>query len=217
MAVDSGRVHNSCPKSTSHNHWCRTVVRRSGHGTPARLRPRLQPPTSSHSSRSTPSLPLAATGCSPRPPAAPPRPPRPRAAAGPAAPRRHLVVWKLDRLGRSLRHLVDNITSLADRGIEFRSLQEASTPPPPAASSSSTSLPPWPSSNATSSANAPAPDWPPPGPRPPRRLTIGYDHPQAPGSSEMYRSGQYTMATIAKTAPRVSRASVYRHLTGDSR
>ena len=25
------------------------------------------------------------------------------------------VVWKLDRLGRSLRHLVDNITSLADR------------------------------------------------------------------------------------------------------
>jgi DNA invertase Pin-like site-specific DNA recombinase len=36
-----------------------------------------------------------------------------------------LVVWKLDRLGRSLRHLVDIITSLADRGIGFRSLQEA--------------------------------------------------------------------------------------------
>jgi len=36
-----------------------------------------------------------------------------------------LVVWKLDRLGRSLRHLVDTITSLADRGIRFRSLQEA--------------------------------------------------------------------------------------------
>jgi DNA invertase Pin-like site-specific DNA recombinase len=36
-----------------------------------------------------------------------------------------LVVWKLDRLGRSLRHLVDTITSLADRGIGFRSLQEA--------------------------------------------------------------------------------------------
>jgi DNA invertase Pin-like site-specific DNA recombinase len=36
-----------------------------------------------------------------------------------------LVVWKLDRLGRSLRHLVDTITTLADRGVGFRSLQEA--------------------------------------------------------------------------------------------
>jgi DNA invertase Pin-like site-specific DNA recombinase len=36
-----------------------------------------------------------------------------------------LVVWKLDRLGRSLRRLVDTIAALADRGIGFRSLQEA--------------------------------------------------------------------------------------------
>jgi DNA invertase Pin-like site-specific DNA recombinase len=36
-----------------------------------------------------------------------------------------LVVWKLDRLGRSLQHLVDIINGLADRGIGFRSLQEA--------------------------------------------------------------------------------------------
>ena len=36
-----------------------------------------------------------------------------------------LVVWKLDRLGRSLRHLVDTVTGLADRGMGFRSLQEA--------------------------------------------------------------------------------------------
>lgn len=35
-----------------------------------------------------------------------------------------LVVWKLDRLGRSLPHLIDTITSLRDRGIGFRSLQE---------------------------------------------------------------------------------------------
>lgn len=35
-----------------------------------------------------------------------------------------LVVWKLDRLGRSLPHLIDTITSLRDRGIGFHSLQE---------------------------------------------------------------------------------------------
>jgi DNA invertase Pin-like site-specific DNA recombinase len=36
-----------------------------------------------------------------------------------------LVGWKLDRLGRSLRHLVDTVTALADRGVGFRCLQEA--------------------------------------------------------------------------------------------
>jgi DNA invertase Pin-like site-specific DNA recombinase len=35
-----------------------------------------------------------------------------------------LVVWKLDRLGRSLQHLIETITGLQDRGIGFRSLQE---------------------------------------------------------------------------------------------
>jgi DNA invertase Pin-like site-specific DNA recombinase len=36
-----------------------------------------------------------------------------------------LTVWRLDRLGRSLRHLVDTVTGLAERGVGFRSLQEA--------------------------------------------------------------------------------------------
>jgi DNA invertase Pin-like site-specific DNA recombinase len=36
-----------------------------------------------------------------------------------------LVVWKLDRLDRSLRHLVDTVIGLADRGVGFRSLQES--------------------------------------------------------------------------------------------
>jgi hypothetical protein len=33
-----------------------------------------------------------------------------------------LVVWRLDRLGRSLRHLIDIITELEQQGIGFKSL-----------------------------------------------------------------------------------------------
>jgi DNA invertase Pin-like site-specific DNA recombinase len=35
-----------------------------------------------------------------------------------------IVVWRLDRLGRSLRHLIDVMTELEKEGIGFRSLQE---------------------------------------------------------------------------------------------
>jgi DNA invertase Pin-like site-specific DNA recombinase len=35
-----------------------------------------------------------------------------------------LVVWRLDRLGRSLRHLIETVTALADRKIGFSSLTE---------------------------------------------------------------------------------------------
>lgn len=36
-----------------------------------------------------------------------------------------LVVWKLDRLGRSVHHLVDLLDELRRRDVEFRSLTEA--------------------------------------------------------------------------------------------
>ncbi len=35
-----------------------------------------------------------------------------------------IVVWRLDRLGRSLKHLIETITRLAERQIGFRSLTE---------------------------------------------------------------------------------------------
>src|SRR5512142_1716408 len=41
-----------------------------------------------------------------------------------ARPGDTLVVWRLDRLGRSLRHLIDTISLLQERGIGFKSLQE---------------------------------------------------------------------------------------------
>ena len=36
-----------------------------------------------------------------------------------------LVVWKLDRLGRSLKHLIDIINLLNEKGMYFKSLQES--------------------------------------------------------------------------------------------
>jgi DNA invertase Pin-like site-specific DNA recombinase len=35
------------------------------------------------------------------------------------------VVWRLDRLGRSLRHLIDTVTTLQERSIGFKSLTES--------------------------------------------------------------------------------------------
>ena len=35
-----------------------------------------------------------------------------------------IVVWKLDRLGRSIQHLIQSINTLQNKGIGFKSLQE---------------------------------------------------------------------------------------------
>jgi DNA invertase Pin-like site-specific DNA recombinase len=35
-----------------------------------------------------------------------------------------LIVWRLDRLGRSLKHLIETVTKLKDQGVAFKSLTE---------------------------------------------------------------------------------------------
>jgi DNA invertase Pin-like site-specific DNA recombinase len=124
-----------------------------------------------------------------------------------------LVVWKLDRLGRSLRHLVDTVTGLADRGIGFRSLQEAidtTTPGGKLVFHVFAALAEFERDlirERTTAGLAAARSRGRRGGRPPvltaHKLQV---------AQEMYRSGQYTMAAIAKTLG-VSRASIYRHLT----
>ena len=64
-------VQNPCPKSTSHNHQCQTVVRRSRAWDICSAMPASPPPTSNPSSKSMPWSVPAATACSLRPPAAP--------------------------------------------------------------------------------------------------------------------------------------------------
>lgn len=39
-------------------------------------------------------------------------------------PKDVIVVWRLDRMGRSLKHLVDLFIELEESGVEFQSLQE---------------------------------------------------------------------------------------------
>ncbi len=55
-------------------------------------------------------------------------------------PSDQLVVTKLDRLGRSLEHLIALSKRLQDRGVDMVYSTRASTPPPPSAGCSSRSL-----------------------------------------------------------------------------
>jgi DNA invertase Pin-like site-specific DNA recombinase len=128
-----------------------------------------------------------------------------------------LVVWKLDRLGRSLRHLVDTVTGLADRGVGFRSLQEAID---------TTTTTTTPGGKLVFHVFAALAEFERDLIR--ERTTAGLAAARARGrrggrpsvlsghklqmAQEMYRFGQYTVSAIAITLG-VSRASIYRHLT----
>ena len=147
------------------------------------------------------------------PSSAPGRPPHPRPAPGPAAAGDTLVVWKLDRLGRSLRHLVDVVTGVADRGVGFRSLQEAIDTTTPggklvfhvfaALAAFERDLVRERTSAGLTAARARGRRGGLPSVLTGHKLQV---------AREMHASGQYTVAAIAQ-ALGVSRASIYRHLT----
>jgi DNA invertase Pin-like site-specific DNA recombinase len=128
-----------------------------------------------------------------------------------------LVVWKLDRLGRSLRHLVDTMTGLAERGVGFCSLQEAidtTTPGGKLVLHVFAALAEFERDLIR------------------ERMVAGLAAARARGryggrpsvmtahklqvAQQMYASGQYTVAAIAATLG-VSRTSIYRHVSGSSR
>jgi DNA invertase Pin-like site-specific DNA recombinase len=122
-----------------------------------------------------------------------------------------LVVWKLDRLGRSLRHLVDTVTGPADRGVGFRSLKEAIDTTTPggklvfhvfAAVAEFGDLIRERTAAGLTAARARGRRGGRPSVLTARKLRV---------AQEMYRSGLYTVTAIASTLG-VSRASVYRHL-----
>ena len=74
-----------------------------------------------------------------------------------------LVVWRLDRLGRNLRHLIATVNDLAAAGVGFKSLTEGIDTTTPAGASRSICSGRWPSSSGSSSGNVPLPALPQPG------------------------------------------------------
>jgi DNA invertase Pin-like site-specific DNA recombinase len=123
-----------------------------------------------------------------------------------------LVVWKLDRLGRSLRHLVDTVTDLAERGVGFWSLQEQVDTPTPggklvfhvfaALAEFERDLIRERTTAGLVAARARGRTGGRPTVMTPSKLAV---------ARQLYASGEQTVAAIAATLA-VSRASIYRHL-----
>ena len=89
-------------------------------------------------------------------------PDRPGLTQGLAFVREGDVTWKLDRVARSLPHLIETVNQLEKRGAGLQSLTKAIDTTTPGGVSSSPCSAFWLSSSATSFANTPTPAFPPP-------------------------------------------------------
>lgn len=125
-----------------------------------------------------------------------------------------VVVWRLDRLGRSLRHLIDTVNELAERQVGFRSLTESIDTTTPggklifhifgALAEFEREL----IRERTQAGLAAARARGRHGGRP---VVMSPD--KVAAARRMYESREFTIEAIAR-ALSVSRASIYRHLTG---
>jgi len=133
-----------------------------------------------------------------------------------ARPGDTVVVWRLDRLGRSLRHLIDTVNSLADRQIGFRSLMESIDTTTSggklvfhifgALAEFERELIRERTNAGLSAARARG--------RVGGRPTV-MTHDKLATAQQMYDSNEFSLAAIARVVG-VSRASLYRHLDQDS-
>lgn len=127
-----------------------------------------------------------------------------------------MAVWRLDRLGRSLKHLVDFSLQLAEKGVEFRSLREAIDTTTAsgrlyfnimsAMAEFERSLIVERTQAGLAAARARGRHGGRPSTMTAERIRV---------AREMYDSREYTVDTIASTLG-VSRQTVYRHLDTDS-
>ncbi len=125
------------------------------------------------------------------------------------------MVWKLDRLGRNLRHLIDTIRQLEERKISFKSLQEAIDTSTPggrlvfhvfgALAEFERELIRERTRAGLAAARARGRKGGRPTVMTPEKVQI---------AREMYESRDHTLAAIARTLS-VSRATLHRHLSAD--
>jgi Resolvase, N terminal domain/Helix-turn-helix domain of resolvase len=211
--VSRTRVRNQRRTTTPVARFCDAPP----HGTPARLRPRLHHRPTAPAPGRRPGARRLLPGVHRDRQRRPHRPPALEQLLDQLRPGDTLVVWKLDRLGRSLRHLVDTVTGLAEGGIGFRSLQEAidtTTPGGKLVFHVFAALAEFERDLIRERTRAGLAAARARGRRGGRPSVLSGHKLQV--AQEMYASGQYSVSAIAKTLG-VSRASIYRHLDASSR